>query len=76
MHNLFANAGDLTFDSDGWISFWHSIHDLESTWPETTGEVLGLFLSLGKSFTRAFVYKSILYAAYVGRDSKDISKDI
>ena len=50
MHNLFANAGDLTFDSDGWISFWQSIHDLESTWPETTGEVLGLFLSLGKSF--------------------------
>ena len=38
MHNLFANAGDLTFDSDGWISFWQSIHDLESTWPETTGE--------------------------------------
>ena len=50
MHNLFANASDLTFDSDGWISFWQSIHDLESTWPETTGEVLGLFLSLGKSF--------------------------
>ena len=50
MHNLFANAGDLTFDSDGWIAFWQSIHDLESTWPETTGEVLGLFLSLGKSF--------------------------
>lgn len=50
MHNLFANAGDLTFDSDGWISFWQSIHDLEINWPETTGEVLGLFLSLGKSF--------------------------
>ena len=50
MHNLFANAGDLTFDSDGWISFWQSIHELESSWPETTGEMLGLFLSLGKSF--------------------------
>ena len=50
MHNLFANAGDLTFDSDGWIAFWQNIRDLEGGWPETKGEILGLFLSLGKSF--------------------------
>ena len=50
MHNLFANASDLTFDSDGWITFWQSIYELESSWPENTGEILGLFLSLGKSF--------------------------
>ena len=53
MHNLFANASDLTFDSDGWITFWQSIHDLECSWPENTGEILGLFLSLGKSFIQS-----------------------
>ena len=53
MHNLFANASELTFDSDGWITFWQSIYELESSWPENTGEILGLFLSLGKSFIQS-----------------------
>ena len=61
MHNLFANAGDLTFDSDGWIAFWQNIRELEVGWPETKGEILGLFLSLGKSFILEGLNEGIFY---------------
>ena len=50
MHNLFSKSSELTFDEDKWISFWQEIHELERDWPETKGEILRLFLTLGKSF--------------------------
>ena len=49
MHNIFANAGDINFDFDGWISFWQNVYELERDWPENNGDLIARFLSLGKS---------------------------
>ena len=56
MHNLFANAGDLTFDSDGWIAFWQNIRELENQWPDSTGDLYRLFLDLGETFIICLCY--------------------
>ena len=60
MHNIFANASNLKLDSDGWIAFWQNIYELENQWPDSVGQLLGLFLDIGKTFINRVYYCVIL----------------